>query len=247
MSIVPNEEEAINYEVLDKRYQIVDWKSEFYHDDRYGEPHDYYRVFRVDGSSRYIKTFTQMVSRLVLLVEDFAAAEVLKNLLQVVSAVRVNINTVFVTEQVVFKAPKPSSNAERVPQGTKPGAKPGNKKHSTSSSKDATNCRSSKAPTGSKTDHSKKRKESSSAMDSNPHQPPGLDEGTKNTSFDRISIGTDPHVLVDQTQYVSEGLETILTQPTTGKGTSSIARQVKEEESSRTIKLEDLAKLVSNV
>ncbi|GJS86063.1 reverse transcriptase domain-containing protein [Tanacetum coccineum] len=32
---------------------------------------------------------------LVLLVEDFAAAEVLKNLLQVVSAVRVNINTVF--------------------------------------------------------------------------------------------------------------------------------------------------------
>ncbi|GJT23182.1 hypothetical protein Tco_0893119 [Tanacetum coccineum] len=63
LSIVPNEEEAINYEVLDKRYQIVDWKSEFYHDDRYGEPHDYYRVFRADGSSRYIKTFTEMVSR----------------------------------------------------------------------------------------------------------------------------------------------------------------------------------------
>ncbi|GJS93983.1 hypothetical protein Tco_0800951 [Tanacetum coccineum] len=210
LSIVPNEEEAIDYEVLDKRYQIVDWKSEFYHNDRYGEPHDYYRVFRADGSSRYIKTFTEMVSRfdrmdflelhslvmqrfetttpegidlilwgdlktmfeanavdelwknqedwilkswnlyencgvhilmledgtefhmlaerkypltketlekmlvlrltaeseseaafdllrLVLLVEDFAAAEVLKNLLQVVSAVRVNINTVFVS------------------------------------------------------------------------------------------------------------------------------------------------------
>ncbi|GKA30062.1 hypothetical protein Tco_0716307 [Tanacetum coccineum] len=30
---------------------------------------------------------------------------------------------------VVFKAPKPSSNAERVPQGIKPGAKPGHKKH----------------------------------------------------------------------------------------------------------------------
>ncbi|GJQ89051.1 hypothetical protein Tco_0000190 [Tanacetum coccineum] len=29
------------------------------------------------------------------------------------------------------KAPKPSSNVERVPQGTKPGAKPGHKKHST--------------------------------------------------------------------------------------------------------------------
>ncbi|GJQ93828.1 putative reverse transcriptase domain-containing protein [Tanacetum coccineum] len=127
LSIVPNEEEAIDYEVLDKRYQIVHWKFEFYHNDRYGEPHDSYRVFRADGSSRYIKTFIEMVSRkypltketlekmlvlrltaeseseaafdllrLVLLVEDFAAAEVLKNLLQVVSAVRVNINIVFV-------------------------------------------------------------------------------------------------------------------------------------------------------
>ncbi|GKA79923.1 hypothetical protein Tco_0786519 [Tanacetum coccineum] len=62
---------------------------------------------------------------------------------------------------VVFKSPKPSSNAERVPQGTKPEAKPGYKKHSTSSkqssvsSKEATKCGSSKAPTGSKTGHSK--------------------------------------------------------------------------------------------
>ncbi|GKA42742.1 hypothetical protein Tco_0735402 [Tanacetum coccineum] len=63
MSIIPNEEEAIDYEVLDKRYQIVDWKSEFYQNDRYGEPHDYYRAFRADGSSRYINTFTEMVSR----------------------------------------------------------------------------------------------------------------------------------------------------------------------------------------
>ncbi|GKB94256.1 hypothetical protein Tco_0980393 [Tanacetum coccineum] len=77
-------------------------------------------------------------------------------------------------EQVVFKAPKPSSNAERVSQGTKPGAKPGHKKHSTSSkqpsmpSKEAIKRGSSKAPTSSKTGHSKKIKESSSGMDSNP-------------------------------------------------------------------------------
>ncbi|GKF73620.1 hypothetical protein Tco_0219952, partial [Tanacetum coccineum] len=51
----------------------------------------------------------------------------------------------------------------------------------------------------------------------------------------------------DQTKYVSEGLETILTQPIIGKGASSVARQVKEEEASSAIKLEDLAKLVSNV
>ncbi|GJR64196.1 hypothetical protein Tco_0010261 [Tanacetum coccineum] len=84
----------------------------------------------------------------------------------------------------------------------------------------------------------------SAPNDSIPQQH-GLDEGTKNTSFDHISTGTDPHVLADQTQYVSEGLEIVLTQPTTRKRASSIARQVEEEESSRTIKLEDLAKLVS--
>ncbi|GKF40055.1 hypothetical protein Tco_0120116 [Tanacetum coccineum] len=82
-----------------------------------------------------------------------------------------------VTEPVVFKAPKPSSNAERVPQGTNLRAKPRHKKHSTSSKqtpmsiKEATKGRSSKAPTSSKTGHSKKRKESISAMDSNLSQP----------------------------------------------------------------------------
>nr|GEW96465.1 hypothetical protein [Tanacetum cinerariifolium] len=73
--------------------------------------------------------------------------------------------------------PKSSSSAERVPQGTKPRAKPKHKKHSTSSkqpsvsSKEATKVGSSKAPTSSKTGHSKKRKKSSLAMDSNPIQP----------------------------------------------------------------------------
>nr|GEY40941.1 hypothetical protein [Tanacetum cinerariifolium] len=46
---------------------------------------------------------------------------------------------------------------------------------------------------------------------------------------------------------LSEGLENVLTQPIIGKGASSIARPVEEEEASNTIKLEDLAKLVSNV
>ncbi|GKA98013.1 hypothetical protein Tco_0825907 [Tanacetum coccineum] len=62
LMIVPDEEGEIDYEVLDKRYPIVEWESKFYHTDRYGKPHDYYRVFRADGSSRYIKTFTEMVS-----------------------------------------------------------------------------------------------------------------------------------------------------------------------------------------
>ncbi|GJR84502.1 hypothetical protein Tco_0155287 [Tanacetum coccineum] len=60
---------------------------------------------------------------------------------------------------------------------TNPGAKPGHKKHSTSSkqpsvsSKEATKGGSSKAPISSKTGHYKKRKESSLTMDSNPSQP----------------------------------------------------------------------------
>ncbi|GJY11781.1 hypothetical protein Tco_0381090 [Tanacetum coccineum] len=50
---------------------------------------------------------------------------------------------------------------------------------------------------------------------------------------------TDPHVLADKTKFVSEGLETVLTQPTTVKGASSIARHVEEDEASRTINDED--------
>ncbi|GJZ39829.1 hypothetical protein Tco_0586392 [Tanacetum coccineum] len=63
LKIVPDEEEDIDYEVLGMRYLIVNWESAFYHTDRYRVPHDYYRVFRANGSSRYIKTFTKMVLR----------------------------------------------------------------------------------------------------------------------------------------------------------------------------------------
>ncbi|GKB12394.1 hypothetical protein Tco_0846317 [Tanacetum coccineum] len=63
LKIVPDEEEEIDYEVMGMRYPIVNWEFVFYHTDRYGVPHNYYRVFRANGSSRYIKTFTEMVSR----------------------------------------------------------------------------------------------------------------------------------------------------------------------------------------
>ncbi|GJS44610.1 hypothetical protein Tco_0594731 [Tanacetum coccineum] len=78
-------------------------------------------------------------------------------------------------------------------------------------------------------------------------QQQGMNEGTKNTSYDHLFAGTNPHVLADQSKSVSEGLETVLTQPKTGKGANFIDRHVKEEEASNTIKLEDLAKLVSKV
>ncbi|GKB56153.1 hypothetical protein Tco_0912339 [Tanacetum coccineum] len=176
---------------------------------------------------------------------------------------------------VVFKAPKPSSIAERVPQ-------------------EATKGGSSKAPTSSKTGHSKKRKESSSAIDSNSSQPPvsttmdpgmhkkdqqetgspttlgvtsearanprlssgmsafNLNEPIYLASFiihsesasgnDALAVSiaeadpgnsapnTDPHVLAEHTKSVSEGLDTVLTQPLTGKGAGSNARLSDAEE-----------------
>ncbi|GJV98341.1 hypothetical protein Tco_1553593 [Tanacetum coccineum] len=63
LKIVPDEEGEVDYEVLDKKYPIVNWESKFYHTDRYGKPHEYYKVFRFDGSSRSIKTFSEMVTR----------------------------------------------------------------------------------------------------------------------------------------------------------------------------------------
>ncbi|GJY48063.1 hypothetical protein Tco_0438019 [Tanacetum coccineum] len=158
---------------------------------------------------------------------------------------------------VVFKAPKPSSNVERVPQGIKPKAKPGHKKHSTSlkqpfvSSKQATKASfiiHSESASGNDAS-------AASIVEANPGisapsdfvpQQQGMNEGTKNTSYDHLFVGTNPHVLAYQTKSVSEGLETILAQPITGKGASSIARQIKEE-TSNIIKLEDRAKLVSRV
>ncbi|GJX85875.1 hypothetical protein Tco_0336649 [Tanacetum coccineum] len=70
LMIVPDKEGEINYEVLNMRYPIVDWESKFYHIDRSRKPHDYYRVYRADGSLRYIKTFTEMVSRRYPLIKE---------------------------------------------------------------------------------------------------------------------------------------------------------------------------------
>ncbi|GJX54074.1 hypothetical protein Tco_0282443 [Tanacetum coccineum] len=163
---------------------------------------------------------------------------------------------------LVFKAPKLSSNAERVLQGTKPGAQPGHKKHSTSlkqpsvSSKEATKVGSSKAPTSSKIGHSKKRKESSSAMELKPKPASSfytLKKELTLSSVVDVMLQQIPQLklildyLLLMTLYLNNRVRNCLTQPTIRKRARAIARQVEEEESSRSIKLEDLAKLVSNV
>nr|GFA66943.1 hypothetical protein [Tanacetum cinerariifolium] len=58
-----DEEGIIDYEVLDKRFPIITWESKFYHYDRHGAERIYYRIFKSDGSSRWIKTFSEMVTR----------------------------------------------------------------------------------------------------------------------------------------------------------------------------------------
>ncbi|GJQ89524.1 hypothetical protein Tco_0000663 [Tanacetum coccineum] len=63
LKIVPDKEGIIDYEVLEKRFPIINWESKFYHYDRHGAEGIYYRIFRSDGSSRWIKTFSEMVTR----------------------------------------------------------------------------------------------------------------------------------------------------------------------------------------
>ncbi|GJV63045.1 hypothetical protein Tco_1473873 [Tanacetum coccineum] len=140
-------------------------------------------------------------------------------------------------EPVAFKAPKPSSIAKRVSQGTKPGAQPRYKKKSSSkqtfvSNKEATKGESSKAPTGSKTGHSKKRKENDASTvstteaaigNSAPNdfipQQQGINEGTKNTSYDHLfadldSREDDPVIIIEESNkeknneiYATENVE----------------------------------------
>ncbi|GJS54326.1 hypothetical protein Tco_0627688, partial [Tanacetum coccineum] len=63
LMIVPDEEEIIDYEVLEKRLPIINWESKFYEFDRHGAECIYYRIFRSDGSSRWIKTFSKIMTR----------------------------------------------------------------------------------------------------------------------------------------------------------------------------------------
>ncbi|GJR91753.1 hypothetical protein Tco_0215764 [Tanacetum coccineum] len=63
LKIVPNEEGIVDYEVLEKIFPIISWESKFYHYDRHGAEGIYYRIFRSDGSPRWIKTFSEMLTR----------------------------------------------------------------------------------------------------------------------------------------------------------------------------------------
>ncbi|GKC42378.1 hypothetical protein Tco_1060100, partial [Tanacetum coccineum] len=63
LKIVPDEEGITDFEVLEKRFPIINWESKFYHFDKHGAECIYYKIFRSDGSFRWIKTFSEMVTR----------------------------------------------------------------------------------------------------------------------------------------------------------------------------------------
>nr|GEX43950.1 hypothetical protein [Tanacetum cinerariifolium] len=128
-----------------------------------------------------------------------------------------------IDKPMVFKALKTSSRAESISQGAKPEAKTRHKKPVTSSkqpfvsSKEATKGHDVLANFTAEAD-------------------PGL-----SAPNDSIPLQQD------QTKSVSEGLETVLTQPITEKEAISTTIHGDKEESSNTIKLKDLAKLVSQI
>ncbi|GJY71638.1 hypothetical protein Tco_0475341 [Tanacetum coccineum] len=174
---------------------------------------------------------------------------------------------------MVFKAPKTSSKAKSVSQGTKPRAQTRYKKPLTSlkqpsvSRKEATKGGSSKAPTGSKTGHFKKRKDSNSAIDSNPSQPPvstPVDIGMHKEDQQAFGGPTSLRVTTSFIIYSesasgndASAASTAEADPAPGdfvpqqqgmnEGTKNISYDHLFAETSYTIKLEDLAKLVSHV
>ncbi|GKC50695.1 hypothetical protein Tco_1073440, partial [Tanacetum coccineum] len=142
---------------------------------------------------------------------------------------------------------------------------------------EATKGGSSKAPTSSKTSHSKKRKESSSAMDSNPSQPPvsthvdiRMHKEDHQATGGPISLGVTNETRANP--LLSSGMSafnlnkpyyssSFIVHSESASGCDASADStaeadprlfapsdfVEEDEASITIKLEDLAKLVSSV
>ncbi|GJV08110.1 hypothetical protein Tco_1345766 [Tanacetum coccineum] len=129
-----------------------------------------------------------------------------------------------VDKPMAFKTPRTSSHTEKKDsQGKKPRAKSVHKKQSFSkhpavSSIEATKGGSSKAPTGSKTGYSKRKKESSSAIDSNPSQPlvskpmdPGMHKEDQKETSDPTSLGVtsedgaNPQLSTDSTAEADPG------------------------------------------
>nr|GEX33032.1 hypothetical protein [Tanacetum cinerariifolium] len=67
----------------------------------------------------------------------------------------------------------------------------------------------------------------------------GMDEETKNTSYDHIFAGSNPNVLVDKTKFAEDGLKTVHTE-------SGASKELEADEMSKKIRLKDLADLLKD-
>ncbi|GJT70222.1 hypothetical protein Tco_1029508 [Tanacetum coccineum] len=139
---------------------------------------------------------------------------------------------------VVFKASKTSSKTESVSQGTKPGAQTKHKKPLTLQKNPLCPAKRQQKPpvftpmdTGMhKEDYQATGGPTSLGVTSEARSNPQLSSGNDASSASTAEAdprnsapSTDPHVLTDQTKSISKGLETVITQPITGKGASLVA------------------------
>nr|GEU28863.1 retrovirus-related Pol polyprotein from transposon TNT 1-94 [Tanacetum cinerariifolium] len=131
---------------------------------------------------------------------------------------------------VESKAPKPSSQTKKVPQGKNPGATTGlrSKRFSKHTSEYDVSVDST----------AEADPRPSASNDSIPPQQ-GMDEGTKNTSYDHIFAGSNLNVLVDKTKPAEDGLKTVHIE-------SGACKELGAGEISKKIKLEDLANLLKD-
>ncbi|GKB72483.1 hypothetical protein Tco_0933895 [Tanacetum coccineum] len=89
------------------------------------------------------------------------------------------------------------------------------------------------------TDSTSKADPGISALSDFVPQQQGMNEGTKNTSYDHIIAGSNPSVLVDKTKSARDGLKTAHT--TSGENKTSRADDI-----SRKVKLEDLSDILKD-
>nr|GEX04212.1 hypothetical protein [Tanacetum cinerariifolium] len=172
---------------------------------------------------------------------------------------------------VVFKAPKISSKAKSVSQGVKLGAQTGHKKPLTSSNqpsmsnKEATKGGSSKAPAGSKTGHSKKRKNLDRPWTQTQaslwflHVDTGMHKEDQQATGSLTSLGVTSEAKANP--QLSSAASTAEADPRNSAPSDFVPQQqgmnegtkntsydhLFTEETFSTIKLEDLAKLVLHV
>ncbi|GJR14862.1 hypothetical protein Tco_0797514 [Tanacetum coccineum] len=148
----------------------------------------------------------------------------------------------------VVKAHKTSSKAEKKDsKGKKPRAKTRSSKIQTRSKSKATkHGNPSQPPASTPVDVGMHKKDAQAAGG-----PTSLGVTSEEGAHPQLSSGTNLNVLADKTNSVSERLEIVLTTLITGKGASTIAKQLEEvsfedTEVFKEIKLKDLSKLVQN-